>query len=197
MGAIGWELAWLLAGLAATTSTITMAPKKRLKAEHLTANHIFPQADSQNGVLAGELFLLWAALNRKTINANAFIANHVDEHAKSAKVVIGENGIITALARALGYSTQLWLNYHGHALFALPNQAKTTITHPSNHVYNDDGDGESRGKSEGSDEDGSDDDVEEVPRGQNGKRQAPVDPSAGTSGVAAATSSGAMGPSMF
>ena len=91
---------------------------------------------------------------------------------------------------------QSWLNHHGHALFPLPNQAKTTITRPSNLVYNDDEHGESGGESDGDGDDGSDDDVEEVPRGQRGGRRAPEDPSIGTFG-AIAPSSGAMGPSMF
>ena len=61
---------------------------------------------------------------------------------------------------------QLWLNHHGHALFALPNQDKTTVTRPSNLVYNDDKDSKSRGELDGGDDDGSDDDdVEEVPCG--------------------------------
>jgi len=33
---------------------------------------------------------------------------------------------------------QLWLNHRGHALFALPNQAKTTITRLFKLVCNDD-----------------------------------------------------------
>ena len=72
--------------------------------QSLTTNHIFPRADGQNGVRAGELFILWATLHRKAVNTCAFIANHLDEHAKSTKVVIGGGGIITALAKALGYS---------------------------------------------------------------------------------------------
>lgn len=92
---------------------------------------------------------------------------------------------------------QLCLNHHGHALFTLPNWAKTTITCPSSLVYNDDEDSESGDESNGSGDDDSDDDVEEVPRGQSGRRRAPSNPSAGTSGAAAATSSGAMGPSVF
>ncbi|KAJ8441908.1 hypothetical protein Cgig2_014377 [Carnegiea gigantea] len=196
-------------------------------AECLTANHVFPRADSQNGVRASELFILWAALTRKAINTGAFTAGYLEEHAKSTKVAIGGGGIVMALAKALGYGAQvdalsilycpgridlitcismklfkehrggqLWLNHHGHALFPLPNQAKTTITHPSNLVYNDDEDGESGGKSDGGGDDGSDDDVEEVPQGQRGGRRASEGPSTGTSGTAA-SSSGTMGPSMF
>ena len=37
---------------------------------------------------------------------------------------------------------QLWLNHHVHALFALSNPAKTTITRPSNLLYDDDVNGE-------------------------------------------------------
>jgi len=81
--------------------------------------------------------------------------------------------------------------------FALPNQAKTTITRPSSLVYNDDGDGDSTGGSDGGGDDGSDDDdVEEAPHDQSGGRRAPEGPSATTSGITA-TSSRAMGPSMF
>ena len=71
------------------------------------ANHVFPRADSQNGVRAGELFMLWAALHRKAVNTGAFIADHLDEYAKSTKVVISDSGLITALAKALGYGAQL------------------------------------------------------------------------------------------
>jgi len=46
-------------------------------------------------------------LNRKAVNTGAFIADHLDEHPKSAKVVIREGGIITALAKALGYGTEV------------------------------------------------------------------------------------------
>jgi len=38
---------------------------------------------------------------------------------------------------------QLWLNHHGRAPFSRLNQAKTTITRPSNLIYHDDVDGES------------------------------------------------------
>ena len=91
----------------------------------------------------------------------------------------------------------MWLNHHGHALFALPNQAKTTITPLFSLVYNDDEDGESRGELDGGDDDGSDDDVEEVPRGQSGRMWAPASPSTGSCGTTTAISSGAVGPSMF
>ena len=152
-------------------------------------------------------------MHRNTVNIDAFIADHLDEYAKSIKVIIGGGGIITALAKTLGYGVQvddlsilcgpgrsdlitcinmnlfkalnggqLWLNHHGNALFALPNQAKTTITCSSNLVYDDDADGESRGKS-GGDDDRSDDDIDEVPRGQSGKRRTPAGPSANTFGT--------------
>ncbi|KAJ8427198.1 hypothetical protein Cgig2_011774 [Carnegiea gigantea] len=170
--------------------------------QRCTANHVFPLADSQNGVRASELFILWAALNRKVINTGAFIADHIDEHAKSTKWLL--LGVVSSrfyprlwamVPRALG-GNQLWLNHHGHALFPLPNQDKTIITCPSNLVYNDDEDGESGGESDDGGDDGSDDDVEEVPQGQRGIRWASKGPSAGTS-ITTATSSGAMGPFMF
>ena len=196
--------------------------------ERLTANHFFPRADSQNGVRVGELFIHWATLSRKVVNVGAFIANHLDEHAKSTKVVIGTGGITTALANALGYTaqidalsilyrpgridlitcinmklfkalggSQLWLNRHGRALFPLPNRTKTTITNPSNLVYDDDVDGESRGEYDGGGDSGSDDDVEDIPRGHGAWQRAPISPDASPSGTAAAPTSGAMGPSMF
>jgi len=74
----------------------------------LTANHVFAWEDSQNRVRAGELFLLWAALNRVAVNTGAFIANHLTEHAKpTSKVVITADGIIIALGRALGYGDRI------------------------------------------------------------------------------------------
>ena len=73
----------------------------------LLANHVFPRADSQNGVRASELFMIWAALHRKAVNTGAFIADHLHEHAKSSKVVLSDGGIITALAKALDYGTQV------------------------------------------------------------------------------------------
>ena len=75
--------------------------------QRLIANHVFHRANSQNGVRVGELFFLWAALNRTTVNTGAFIADHLNEHAKSTKVVISDSGIITALAKALGYGAQV------------------------------------------------------------------------------------------
>ena len=71
------------------------------------ANHVFPGADSQNGVRAGELFMIWAALHQKAVNTGAFIADDLDEHAKSTKVVLSDGGIITALAKALGYGARV------------------------------------------------------------------------------------------
>jgi len=72
--------------------------------QRLIANHVFAREDSQNGVRAGELFILWAALNRVAVNTGAFIATHLAEHARpTSKVVIAVGGIITALGRALGY----------------------------------------------------------------------------------------------
>jgi len=69
-----------------------------------TANHVFAQEDSQNEVRAGELSILWAALNWEAINTGAFIASYLAEHAKpTSKVVIAAGGIIMALGRALGY----------------------------------------------------------------------------------------------
>ncbi|KAJ8429181.1 hypothetical protein Cgig2_011785 [Carnegiea gigantea] len=73
----------------------------------LLANHVFPRADSQNGVRASELFMIWAALHRQAVNTGAFIADHQHEHAKSSKVVLSDGGIITALAKALGYGAQI------------------------------------------------------------------------------------------
>ncbi|KAJ8424578.1 hypothetical protein Cgig2_002590 [Carnegiea gigantea] len=223
-----------------------MAPKKRLKSttastsqattargnssipHRLTANYVFHRTDSQNEVRGGELFFLWVALNRKAVNTGAFIADHLNEHAKYTKVVISDGGIITALAKALGYGTQvaalsilhqpgyidlityinmklfkvlgggqLWLNHHGRALFPLPNRPKTTITNPSNLVYDDDVDGESGGESDGGGDDGSDDDVKNTPQGPGARLRAPVRPDAAPSGTATAPTSGAMGPSMF
>ena len=136
---------------------------------------------------AGELFILWAALNREAINTAAFIASHLAEHAKpTSRVVIVAGGIIPSLGRALGYNDrtdrlpvlrtpgqidlatclnmqlfktigvgQLGLSHHGHALFALPNPAKTTITYPSNLLCDNDVDGEPEG---GGDDDSDDDD---------------------------------------
>ena len=92
---------------------------------------------------------------------------------------------------------QLWLNHYGHALFALPNQAKTTITRPSNLIYNDDTDGESGGEFDGGGNDDSDNNyVKEVTRGQRGGRRAPESPSAGTS-FTTAPSSGPWVPLCF
>ena len=51
--------------------------------------------------------MLWATLNRKVVNTSAFMADHVDKHAKSTKVVISDAGIITAFAKALGYGSQV------------------------------------------------------------------------------------------
>jgi len=75
--------------------------------QRLTVNHVFSRVDSKNGVRAGELFTLWAALSKKIVNIGAFIADHLDEHAKSTKMVIDDGGIITALAKALGYNPKL------------------------------------------------------------------------------------------
>ena len=73
-----------------------------------TANHVFPWEDSQNGVRARELFILWAALDREVVNTGAFIASHLAEHAEPiSRVVIAASGIITALGRALGYGDQI------------------------------------------------------------------------------------------
>ena len=47
------------------------------------------------------------ALYRKVVNTGAFIASHLDEHAKSTKVVIGWGGIIIVLAGALGYGARV------------------------------------------------------------------------------------------
>ena len=60
---------------------------------------------------------------------------------------------------------QLWVSHHGHILFTLPNQVKTTITHPSNLICDDDVDGEPGGDDGGGDDDddSDDDDVEEAP----------------------------------
>ncbi|KAJ8450540.1 hypothetical protein Cgig2_020177 [Carnegiea gigantea] len=96
------------------------------------------------------------------------------------------------LFKALGGS-QLWLNHHDRALFPLPNRAKTTITNPSNLVYDDDVDGESGGESDGGGDNGSDDNVKDIPQGHGARRRAPVSPDVGPSGTAAAPTSGAMG----
>jgi len=59
-------------------------------------------------VRAGELFILWAALNRVAVNTGVFIANHLAEHARStSRVVIAAGGIITALGRALWYGDRI------------------------------------------------------------------------------------------
>ena len=50
--------------------------------QRLTTNHVFAREDSQNGVRAGELFILWAVLNREAVNTDVFIASHLAEHAK-------------------------------------------------------------------------------------------------------------------
>jgi len=189
----------------------------------------FSLPDSQNEIRASELFILRAALHRKAVNTSAFIADHLNECAKSTNVVINR-GYYHALAKALGYSARLvdlsilyslssidlitcvntktfkvlnggwlWLNHHCHVLFALPNEAKTTITLSSNLIYHDNMDGVSGVMLDGSsDDDGSgDDDVNEVPRGQSGRRRAPTGPSTGSSCTADATSSRALDPSMF
>ena len=55
----------------------------------------------------------------KVVHTSAFIANQLDEHAKSTEVVIGGGGIITALARTLGYGIRvdtLSVLYHLAAL---------------------------------------------------------------------------------
>jgi len=76
--------------------------------QRLTANHVFAWDDSQNGVRAGELFILWAALNRVEVNTGAFIANHLVEHARpTSRVVIAASDIITALGRALRYGDRI------------------------------------------------------------------------------------------
>ena len=64
----------------------------------LTTNHVFPQANSQNGLRVDELFLLWATLHNISINTSAFIANHLEEHAKSSKMVIVTGGLTVGLA---------------------------------------------------------------------------------------------------
>ena len=99
------------------------------------------------------------------------------------------------LFKALGVD-QLWLNHYGRTPFPLPNRNKTTITHLSNHIYNDEDDSAFGGKSDDGGDNGSNDDVEEVPRSQRDDRWAPEGPRAGTLGIAA-TSSGTMSPSMF
>jgi len=76
--------------------------------QRLTANHVFPREDSKNAVRAGELFILWAALNREAVNIGALIASHLAKHAKpTSRVVIAVGGIITALGRALGYGDRI------------------------------------------------------------------------------------------
>jgi len=78
----------------------------------------------------------------------------------------------------------LWLNHHGCALFSLPNQAKTTITHLSNLIFHDDVDGESGGESDDGgacDVSDVDDDAEEAPWVQGGRRQPSIDPRVGPS----------------
>jgi len=188
-------------------------------------------------VRAGELFILWDALNRQEVNTGAFIANHLAEHARpTSKVVIAAGGIITALGRALGYGDrndrlpvlrtpghidfatclnmklfklasgdQVWLSYHGRALFHLPNPAKTTTTRTSNLLYDDAVDSQPtgvkvrgvEGARQGVDADEDDDDDEDAPRVHRHRRQAPAGPSGVPPSTADAFSSGAMGPSMF
>ena len=56
----------------------------------------------------GELFIIWAPLNREAMNTGAFIAHYLAEHAKpTSRVVIVVGGIITALGKALGYSDRI------------------------------------------------------------------------------------------
>jgi len=70
----------------------------------LATNHVFAQEDSQNGVRAGELFILCDTLNREVVNTRSFIASHLAEHAKpTSKIVIAAGGIIMVLGRAIGY----------------------------------------------------------------------------------------------
>jgi len=55
----------------------------------------------------------------KVVHTSAFIANQLDEHAESTKLVLGGGGIITSLARTLGYGIQvdtLRVLYHLAAL---------------------------------------------------------------------------------
>jgi len=204
--------------------------------QRLTANHVFAREDSQNGVRAGELFILWAALNRVPVNTGAFIASHLAEHARpTSRVVIVAGGIITALGRALGYGDridrlsvfrtpghidfatclhmrlftlvggdQVWLSHHGRALFHLPNPAKTTTTRASNLKYDDAVDSEVEGV-EGGGVSGArqtvypddPDDAADDPRVYSRRRSAPAGPSSVPPSTADASSSGAMGPSMF
>jgi len=95
----------------------------------------------------------------------------------------------------------LWLNYHGRALFSLLNLVKT-ITCPSNLIYHDDVDGESMGEldddgAHNENDDDDDDDIKAAPQGHNGRRRPFTDPRAGPFDTTDATSSEAIGPSMF
>jgi len=100
---------------------------------------------------------------------------------------------------------QLWLSHHGHALFSLPDPTKTTITCPSNLLYDDAIDSEPGGVEGGGvpggrrdvDSDDEDDDAKDAPRVHRHRRQTSADPSGAPPRTTDASSSGAMGPSMF
>ena len=100
---------------------------------------------------------------------------------------------------------RLWLIHHDRALLSLPNPAKTTITRPSNLLYNDaidsePGDVEGGGVSGGRcdvDSDDKDDDADDAPQVHHQRRQAFAGSRSAPPSTAAASSSGAMGPSMF
>jgi len=53
----------------------------------------------------GELFILWATLNRFCNNIAFHIVTQLDEQAKHNKAVIAAGGIVTALAHRLGLQT--------------------------------------------------------------------------------------------
>ena len=91
---------------------------------------------------------------------------------------------------------QLWVGHHGCALFALPNPAKTTISQPSNLLYDDDVDGEPGGGDRGGDDDDGDD-VKAALGVHGDRRRAPLGLSGAPPSTADATSSWGMGLSMF
>lgn len=133
--------------------------------QRLAANVVFPRRDSQNVVRLGELFLLWASLNRVEINTGAFIAVHLYDQATHGNTAIASGGIITAIAIALGHGdhfrvlpelcvhtlmdhkfctsigmfdqvgSSVWVLVHGMRWFRLPNRAKTSLSDPANLVF--------------------------------------------------------------
>jgi len=138
----------------------------------LTANIVSPRFDSQGVPRRGELFMLWAALNRVRIYTAFHILTQLEKQTKSRTSVIAAGGIVTALAHGLGLGNlfplmpilrdgarlnleacinmemftmvgnQIWLNHHGHTIFPLPHPNHTTTTNEANWSYDNDLDGE-------------------------------------------------------